>query len=87
MNERKSIGIGLFGLGVVGSGVARVLTEKSLQISGAVGRPVTLEAVVVRDPSKPRSLELTPGVVSTDPADILDNPDVGIVVEVMASLD
>ncbi len=44
---------------------------------------MTLEAVVVRDPSKPRSLELTPGVVSTDPADILDNPDVGIVVEVM----
>ena len=77
----------MFGLGVVGSGVARVLTEKSRQISRAVGRPVTLESVVVRDPSKPRTVELPSGVVSADPADILDNSNVDIVVEVMGGQD
>src|SRR5439155_13430440 len=76
-----AIGIGLLGLGVVGSGVARTLIDKSDSIARRVGRPLELRKVLVRDLSRSRSV----GEVSltTDPSDVLDDPEVMVVVEVM----
>lgn len=44
-----AVGIGLLGLGVVGSGVARILNEKRDMLDGMAGCPVRLEGVLVRD--------------------------------------
>src|SRR3954447_12007521 len=77
----NTLGVGLLGLGVVGGGVARTLRDKAETIARRVGRRVVLRGVLVRDPSRPRDVE---GLqVTTDPAEILDDPDVKIVVEVM----
>jgi homoserine dehydrogenase len=77
------VGVGMLGIGVVGSGVARVLSEKSGRIADAIGCPVTLHGVLVRDLSKPRSFEVAPDLLTTDPRAIIDDPRVDIVVEVM----
>jgi homoserine dehydrogenase len=80
-----TVGIGLLGLGVVGGGVARTLREKSETIARRVGRRVVLRGVLVRDPTRPRDVE---GIqVTTDPAEVLDDPEVKIVVEVMGGED
>ena len=63
----------LLGLGVVGGGVARTLRDKAETIARRVGRPVALRGVLVRDPSRHarrRGLPLT-----TDPAEVLDDPE------------
>jgi len=75
--------VGLLGLGVVGSGVARVLTDKSAAIALQVGRPVELRKALVRDISKARPVLLPQESLTSDPHDILDDPAISVVIEVM----
>ena len=71
------------GLGVVGGGVAATLLEQSLGISKNVGLPVNLKKVLVRDPNKSRDSRVPAGLITTNPADILADPSIHIVVEVI----
>ena len=50
----RPLGVGLLGLGTVGSAVARAFAERSRRIDAAAGRPLALVAAVVRDPSRAR---------------------------------
>ena len=77
----ESTGIGLLGLGVVGSAVARAIIERHRQ--GDPNFPLNLKSVVVRDPKKKRAVELDPSIISTDAESVIANPEVGIVVELM----
>ncbi len=70
-------------MGVVGGGVAQVIESKRAHLERLIGYPVAIESALVRDTSKPRAVELPDGVVATDPALVLENPAVDIVVEVM----
>ena len=81
--SEPSIGIGLLGGGVVGSGVARVLIDKSETLGELAGRPLSLEGVLVRDAAKRRPNGPPAGLLTTEAGDILDNPRVDVVVEVM----
>jgi homoserine dehydrogenase len=75
--------LGLMGLGVVGGGVARILHEKEDAISSRVGCPVRVKAVLVRDTTIQRQFTPPGASITSDPADLLRDPDVQIVVEVM----
>ena len=81
MNE--SVGIGLLGMGVVGGGVASVLGDKSALLAKLAGAPLKLQGALVRDLSRQRAASLPDGALTTHADDILDNPDVDIVVEVI----
>ena len=83
MVERRSVKVGLLGLGVVGSGVARILAEKADRYARELGCPLELARVLVRDPTKKRAVTLDPALLTTDAAAILDDPEIDIVVEVM----
>ncbi len=78
-----AINVGLLGLGVVGGGVAMALLEQPQALAAAIGRPVHLKRALVRDPTRKRDVNLPRGVVTTNPEDILADPDIGLVVEVM----
>jgi homoserine dehydrogenase len=78
----RPLGVGLLGLGTVGSGVARVLVAKAPQLERRIGRPVHILKVLVRDPSRPRDLALEAPLVA-DAALVIDDPDVEIVIEVL----
>ena len=80
---KNSVGIGLLGMGVVGGGVASVITDKGAQLAKMIGAPVTLQGALVRDLSRQRATTLPDGALTTDADDVLDNPAVDIVVEVM----
>ena len=71
----------MLGLGVVGGGVARTLRDKADTIARRVGRNVELRGVLVRDPS--RHAESKGVALTTDPAAVIEDPTVQIVVEVM----
>ncbi|MFM7198538.1 MAG: homoserine dehydrogenase [Chloroflexota bacterium] len=81
-----SVRIGLFGLGTVGGGVARLLLERGEAIAREVGRPIELRRVVVRDLTKARDVSVPDGILTDDPANILDDPEIDIVVEVMGGI-
>ncbi|HJO83704.1 MAG: homoserine dehydrogenase [SAR202 cluster bacterium] len=84
---KSTIGIGVLGMGVVGGGVASVLDNRREQLSALVGCAVELKGVLVRDVAKPRAHQLPAGLITTDPRQVLDNPDVDIVVELMGGQD
>ncbi len=80
--EKRSIGIGLMGLGVVGGCVAKNLLEKKETID-ELGYPLTLKRILVRDPAKPRRVEVDPSLITIDAQQIIADPEIDIVVEVM----
>ena len=86
MNGPGAVRIGLLGCGTVGQAVVRLLDEQRATIERASGHRLDLGPILVRDPTKPR-----PGVdrslLTTDPAVVLDDPDVTVVVEVMGGVD
>ena len=77
------INVGLMGLGVVGGGVAATLVEQPDAISRKIGHPVSLKKVLVRDPAKPRDSKLSQTLLTTNPEEILSNPNIHILVEVI----
>ncbi len=80
-----TIGIGLLGLGTVGSGVAAILA--SPQGRHPLVGDLVLERVAVRDLRRPRPLTLPPERLTTDPEAVIDDPKVDIIVEVMGGLE
>ena len=75
------IGIGLLGLGVVGSAVAKAVVSRHGSKECAI--PLALVAAVVRDPDKKRSIDLDHLILSDDPQAVIGNTNVAIVVELM----
>ena len=74
-------------MGVVGGGVAQIIGQKQSHLKDMIGCPVELRGVLVRDPSRPRAIDLPDGLITTDPSDVLDNPDVDILVELIGGED
>ena len=81
------INVGLMGLGVVGTGVATHLLDRGSSLADVAGRSVNLKKVLVRDPALPRGIKLPSGVMTTNAEDILSDPEIHIVVEVMGGTD
>ena len=80
-----TIGIGLLGLGTVGAGVAAILASPTGR-HPLVGE-LALKRVAVRDLNRPRPIELSGELLTTDPDAVVDDPNVDIVVEVMGGLE
>ena len=82
-SERRAIGIGLMGLGVVGSGVARILQQKSEVYERQIGRPLIIRRVLVRDPGKERDFPIDRTLLTTRAQDLLDDAEIALIIEVM----
>ena len=85
--DMEHVTIGLIGLGTVGTGVARILTEHADRIAHRAGKRVRWKWAVVRDPAKTRDVKLDGVRVTTDTARLIDDPEVEIVVETMGGID
>ena len=83
MKFPAEIGVGLMGLGVVGGGVASALLHPAQPVSRSIGCPIKLKKVLVRDLGKHRHVSVPPELLTVEPSEILANPDVNVMVEVM----
>jgi homoserine dehydrogenase len=77
-----TINVGLIGLGTVGCQVAARLLDWGDELDNRAGIPVRLCRVLVRDTSKQRAMRIPPGLLTSDPSDVLDDPAIHAVVEV-----
>ena len=79
----ESIKVGLLGLGVVGGGTWKVLARNAREIARRAGRNIEVTRVAVRDVAKARKL-LGPDVaVGADPFEVVRDPSIDIVVELI----
>ena len=80
---RKKVKIGLLGLGTVGSGVYRILTEGNTILTQKAGMDLEVDRILVRNLDRKRRVDVESDLLTTDPEMILNNPDISIVVEVL----
>ncbi len=78
----RTVKIGLLGLGVVGSAVAKAIVEDR-GMADRSGVKLEVGKAAVRDLSKKRSVELSSDLLTTDSSEVVNHPDIEIVVELM----
>ena len=84
----KPVNVGLLGLGTVGAGVARVFISHREELEEKIGAPLALRAIADLDITNPRKgLTLDTLPLTTDPAAVLDEPSIDIVVELIGGLE
>jgi len=84
MNE---ISIGLLGLGTVGSGVVQIIEDHQEKLMYQVGCPIKVKKILVKSLNKERSIKVDPSVLTTDVNDVLFDPEIDVIVEVMGGID
>ncbi|MFW0966968.1 MAG: homoserine dehydrogenase [Thermacetogeniaceae bacterium] len=82
-----SIGVGLLGLGTIGSGVVKLLRENNAQIEQRLGRRVKIKKVLERDPEKLAILELPSEMLAGSFDEILDDPAIQIIIELLGGIE
>lgn len=78
--------IGLLGCGTVGGGVLKLLQEKQHEFAQRTQVQIEVRKVLVRDPERVREEWIDRELLTTDPQEILDDPEIQLVVEVMGGV-
>jgi homoserine dehydrogenase len=79
----KPVNVGLLGLGTVGGGTVNVLQRNAAEITRRAGRGIRVTHAAARDLDAPRICS-TDGIrLTTDPFDVVRDPEVQIVVELI----
>ena len=84
---KSSIAVGMVGFGTVGAGVAKILLNNAALIRRRVGVPVELVRIADLDTTRDRGVLLPPGVLTTDLRQVLDDPSIDIVLELIGGYD
>src|SRR6266545_7342657 len=79
--------IGLLGCGNVGAAVLRMLSDHADEIARRAGVSIAVRMVAVRDPSKPRPAPVSRELLTTDPTQVVRDPGVDVVVEVIGGIE
>lgn len=80
------IRIGLLGLGTVGSGVFEIIRNRKEYFNEFIDTDIEITKILVRNVNKKRGYKLSDRILTNNPNDILENPEIDIVVEVMGDL-
>ena len=83
----KTINVGLIGFGTIGAGVAKILSDNQKIIQKRLGATVRLAKVADLDIETDRGVQVEDGVLTTSVDDILDNPEIDIVIELIGGYD
>ncbi len=83
----KPVKVGLLGMGTVGGGVVNVLSRNASEITRRAGRGIQIVHAAARDIKKTRSFDSAGIKVTNQPFEIVNNPDIEIVVELIGGTD
>jgi len=79
----KPVKVGILGLGTVGGGTVNVLKRNAEEISRRIGRDIIITRASARDLTRERICD-TQGInLSTDSMDIINDPEIEIILELM----
>ena len=84
--ENRVIKAGMLGLGTVGTGVYKVLKRQEAEMEAKLGAKVELKKILVRNLEKAAAKAEDPSILTNDVREILEDPEIEIVVEVMGGI-
>ena len=79
----QTIQIGLIGLGNIGTGVVQILQQQESLIAERLGARLELKRVATQHPDRERAVQLPPTQLTGDAMEVLHDPDIAIVVELV----
>ena len=79
----RPVYVGLIGFGTVGSGVVRLLLEHQERFQRRLGCPLILKKIADIDLTRPRPVAVPPEILTTRAQEIIDDPEIDIVIELM----
>jgi len=79
----KPIKVGILGLGTVGGGTVNVLTRNAAEIARRAGRDIVITRASAKDLAKPRICNTEGITLTNDPMDIINDPEIDIVLELI----
>lgn len=79
--EQPVINIGIMGVGNIGTGVARILLTERELLASRSGIRFNLKTVVDKDWERERGVDFTGVKIGTDAAEIINDPEIDIVIE------
>jgi homoserine dehydrogenase len=83
----KQINVGIIGFGTVGTGTAEILLKNRDIISQRVGSGIVLKKIADLDIHSDRGLPLDSALLTTEAMEIINDPDIHIVVELIGGLE
>jgi homoserine dehydrogenase len=83
---KGQINVGIVGLGTVGTGALRVLLENKAEIERKVGSRIEVVRIADIDITTERPVRFDKSLLTTDVSQVLDNPDIDIVVELIGGV-
>lgn len=83
----RQIGIGIAGFGTVGAGVFKHLSGNRRLLCERLGLELEVKRVAVRDLSRPRPIPLPLSMTTTRWEDLIEDPEVEIIVELMGGVE
>lgn len=81
--SRDVVNIGLIGFGTIGSGVVETFNKNLDLLENKVNKKINLKKVVDLDIKTDRGVDISQEVLSTDINDILEDPEIEIVIELI----
>jgi len=79
----KPVKVGVLGLGTVGGGTVNVLKRNAQEISRRAGRKIIVTRASARDLTRERLCDTQDITLSTDPYDIINDPEIEIILELI----
>lgn len=83
----RRIYIGVLGFGTVGQGTVRTLLENKEDITLKTGTELVVKKIAVRNLHKERNLTLPSHLFTNDPYEIVNDPEIDIVVELIGGIE
>jgi homoserine dehydrogenase len=81
------INVGIIGFGTVGSGTAEILLKNKALIMARVGSEIVIRKIADLDLQKDRGISIDRSLLTTDALEVIDDPKVHIVVELIGGTD
>lgn len=79
----KPVKVGVLGLGTVGGGTVNVLKRNAQEISRRAGREIMITRASARDLTRERLCDTQDIALSTDPYEIINDPEIEIILELI----
>jgi homoserine dehydrogenase len=77
------IKVGLLGFGTIGTGVVKLLQKNGKLLEEKLGARLVLKRIVDLDTTRDRGVTLLPGVLTANVAEVLDDPEISVVIELI----